>query len=189
MNPASRCARFEAADFDVRRIADAPEIGVAASFTTSNNNNYNVMDENRYWCGDDFPKMMLYQNNETVLHAHIDSLTTQGMTAIDYGMNWAVGLLDPSIEPVISDMVDDNVAPEAARNHPVAYGTPEVAKYIILMTDGTNTLQQDLNAEWKAGPSRVWFSQTQREAGSDEFDGYLFEMPDNVTSERWLVPG
>lgn len=187
MNPASRCARFEDADFSTRRISDAADIGVAASFTTSNNNSYNTMAESRYWCGDNWPKILLYQNSETILHNHIDALTTQGMTAIDYGMNWAVGLLDPSFEPVISGMVTDKLVPDTVQDHPVAYGTPEVKKYIVLMTDGTNTLQQDLNADWKDGPSRVWFSETQ--ANGEEFDGYLFEMPENDASERWLVPG
>lgn len=187
MNAATRCARFETEDFGTRRIADATEIGTAASFTTNNNDSYGNLNENRYWCGDHFPKMLLYQNNETTLHTHIDSLTTQGWTAIDYGMNWAVGILDPSFEPVVAGMVTDGVAPAAAQDHPVAHGTPEVRKYIILMTDGTNTLQQDLKPEWKAGPSRVWHSETL--ASGEEFDGYLFEMPDNDASERWLVPG
>lgn len=39
----------------------------------------------------------------------------------------------------------------------------------------------------KAGPSRVWHSETQ--ANGNFFDGYLFEMPDNDTTQRWFVPG
>lgn len=187
LNPASRCAHFVDADFSTARISAAASIDVAASFTTSDNNSFNTMNENRYWCGDNWPKILLYQNNETILHNHIESLTTQGMTAIDYGMNWAVGLLDPSFEPVVSGMVAANLVPNTVQDHPVAYNTPEVLKYIVMMTDGTNTLQQDLNADWKAGPSRVWYSATQ--ANGDFFDGFLFEEPTNDASERWLVPG
>ena len=130
---------------------------------------------------------MLYQNNETLLHTHIDSLTTSGFTAIDYGMNWGVGVLDPSFEPVVADMVADGEAPLAAQAHPVPYGTADVKKFIVLMTDGTNTLQQDLQPVMKAGPSRVWYSETQ--ANGNYFDGFLFEEPDNAASQRWFVPG
>ena len=189
MNPASRCARFADEDFDTRRLSEAAAVGVSASFSTNNNNSYNAMGEGAFWCGDNWPKIMLYQNDETTLHTHIDSLTTQGFTAIDYGMNWGVGLLDPSFRDVVTDMVDDGDAPATARDHPVNYDTADVLKYVVLMTDGTNTLQQDLVSGMKAGPSRVWWSQTQRDAGTTEFAGYLFEMPDNDPSERWLVPG
>ena len=187
MNSASRCARFQSADFDTRRLADAAEIDVSASFSDRNNNSYNPMGENAYWCGNDFPKVLLYQNNETILHDHIDSLPTQGMTAIDYGMNWAVGILDPSFEPVVADMIEDGDAPAEAQGHPVNYGTADVLKYIVLMTDGKNTLQQDLTPEMKSGPSRVWYSETL--ASGNEFGGYLFEMPENSAIQRWYIPG
>ncbi|MEO9825668.1 MAG: VWA domain-containing protein [Paracoccaceae bacterium] len=189
MSPATRCARFADEDFATRSLSDTATIGVSASFSTNNNNSYNNMGEGAYWCGDNWPKMMLYQNDETTLHAHIDSLTTQGFTAIDYGMNWGVGILDPDFRGVVTDMVDDGEAPSTARDHPVDYGTADVLKYVVLMTDGTNTLQQDLDPGMKSGPSRVWWSDTLRAAGTSEFNGYLFEMPDNDPTERWFVPG
>ena len=186
-NTEAPCARFHSADFDTRRLAAAAEIDTSAGFSTNNNNSYNTMGEGAFWCGDSYPKMMLYQNDETTLHTHIDSLTTQGWTAVDYGMNWGVGILDPSFEPVVADMVADGEAPASAQDHPVAYTNGEVKKFIILMTDGTNTLQQDLAQEMKAGPSRVWHSETL--ANGNNFDGYLFEMPDNDANQRWFVPG
>jgi len=83
-------------------------------------------------------------------------------------------------------MVDDGLAPTEAAGHPVAFGTPDVLKYVVLMTDGQNTDHFDLKDEYKSGPTRIWYSESQ--ASGTEFEGYLVEMPDNSPAQRWYVP-
>ncbi|MEM7718739.1 MAG: TadE/TadG family type IV pilus assembly protein [Pseudomonadota bacterium] len=216
-NVAARCVRFLDADFDSRRLSDAAEVEPSAKFARGNWN-YAQPDPagNGFWCGEGYPEMLLFQNDETKLHNHIDSLTARGMTAIDYGMKWATGVLDPSFRPIVQSMLTDTrqlrddasqlastsgnpyvepseqwMVPETVEGHPVDYGTENVYKYIVMMTDGSNTQHLDLKDEFKSGPSRVWWSEELSEefdANGVEFDGFIVEMPANDPNERYYRP-
>ncbi|NNE88278.1 MAG: hypothetical protein HKN27_09405 [Silicimonas sp.] len=193
----SPCAAFDTSDFQSRSlVAAGTTIDTSAQFVDdmfywaldgNANQRYQDPYEFSYWCGNFHPKILLYQNNETVLHNYIDTLRGYGATAIDIGMNWGVGILDPSFTPVVNGMVDDNLLIEGMRGRPVNYGANGARKYVILMTDGKNTQHLDLKDEYKSGPTRIWHSETQ--ADGDAYDGYLVEMPDNAPDERWYVPG
>lgn len=200
----ARCARFLDADFDTRRLAAATGLERSAKFARGGWN-FGIPGgsdaSNAYWCGEGYPEMLLYQNDETMLYNYIDSLSARGMTAIDYGMKWATGILDPSFRPIVQSMLDDTLDPDngltlvppVVAGHPVDYGTPNVFKYIVVMTDGANTQHLDLKDEFKSGPSRIWFSEllskeTDPTGPGVQFDGFLVEMPENDVTERWYRP-
>ncbi|MGR3512565.1 MAG: TadE/TadG family type IV pilus assembly protein [Paracoccaceae bacterium] len=219
-NSAARCARFLDADFDTTELAANRTLNPSAKFS-HRNHNFNRPPEWSYWCGGadladgGYPEMLLYQNDETKIHTFIDSLEAGGWTAIDYGMKWGMGVLDPSFRPIVQDMLTDSnterndaqlfadnngtpylaptqawIVPETVAGHPVNYGTPNVLKYIVLMTDGANTNHLDLRPEFKSGPTRIWYSDEMAEAtGNDAWDGYMVEMPDNTADQRWYIPG
>lgn len=65
--------------------------------------------------------------NKTRLHASIDALSTGGMTAGQLGIAWAWYMLSPNFASVWD---------KETANAALAYGTPELAKVAILMTDG-----------------------------------------------------
>lgn len=65
--------------------------------------------------------------NKTRLNAAIDHLTTGGSTAGQLGIAWAWYALSPNFASVWD---------KETVNAPMAYGTPELAKVAILMTDG-----------------------------------------------------
>ncbi|MEM6387220.1 MAG: TadE/TadG family type IV pilus assembly protein [Pseudomonadota bacterium] len=219
-NPAARCARFVDLDFDSLPLAEAAA-GLERSAKFARGNwGYAVpggdFSSNAYWCGEGYPEMLLYQNNEGKLHTYIDSLTARGWTAIDYGVKWAAGVLDPSFRPIVQGMLSDSkqkrtdaqtfastnnttyvppseawIVPDTVAGHPVNYGTANVFKYIVVMTDGANTAKLDLKDEFKSGPSRVWTSETlenEFDTNGNEFDGYLVEMPNNGENTRWYRP-
>ena len=217
-NSAARCARFLDADYDSRRLAASGDLEPSGKFATGNwsyNRPGNNADSNAYWCGSGYPEMMLFQNDEQKLHDHIDSLSARGMTAIDYGMKWATGILDPSFRPIVQGMLADSntaranaqqaaadngtsyvppsqawIVPDNVAGHPVDLGTPNVFKYIVLMTDGANTQHLDLKNEFKSGPTRIWYSQEVADlSGNDFWDGFMVEMPENSASQRWYIPG
>ena len=194
-NMATNCVRFRDEDFDTRSIVDGNEIELLGHFRPSSTGNYSTPSGWSRWCRRNpdptatpiKQPMLLFQNDESTLHTHIDSLSAGGWTAIDYGMNWGVGVLDPAFQDVVTGMIADSMAPASAAGFPVEFGTPDVLKYVVLLTDGINTRQRDLKDAFKSGPTRVWYSSTQ--AGGDYWDGFLVEMPDNAASQRWYVPG
>lgn len=172
-------------------------------------NSYNQPSMSRRWCNEDRANILVHATETSVLDAHIDSLTAGGWTSIENGMKWGVALLDPAMRPVVNDMVDDNVLNEGVRNRPGNYSNngslTGTMKIVVLMTDGDNTIQNDLRQEYKNGPSRVWFSESAADPDDasfpiiDEFgdpdgrektwyDGYFVEFPDNLPHERWLRP-
>jgi len=188
-NTASDCARFRDDDFATRSVADSLEIELLANFAFRNAGTFSTPGANDLWCDDDTLDMLVFQNSETALHDHIDLMEASGWTAVDYGMNWGLGLLDASFQDIAQGMVDDNVVPASVAGSPVPFGTPNVLKYVVLMTDGINTFQLDLKDEFKSGPTRIWYSETQAGGPDFDFDGFLVEMPDAPANQRWYVPG
>ncbi|HKK97763.1 MAG TPA: hypothetical protein VJ928_06245, partial [Marivita sp.] len=67
-----------------------------------------------------------------------------------------VSLLDPSAQPVVSDMIGDGHIVSAASGRPASYTAEDVLKIVVLMTDGENTTQYDLKSEFKSGNSDIW---------------------------------
>lgn len=98
-------------------------------------------------------------SDETTLHNAIDDLTPYGNTAIDMGMKWGVGLLDPSTRSIITSLAASggNNVDAIASGRPYDHTEEEVLKVIVLMTDGTNTTQYDLLDRFKTGLSFIWF--------------------------------
>ncbi len=187
---ASNCARFRDDDFATRSVADGLEVELLANFAFRNAGDLsNAPNANNRWCDDRTLDMLLFQNSETALHEHIELMQAGGWTAVDYGMNWGLGLLDPSFQDIVQSMVDDNVVPASVAGAPVPFGTPNVLKYVVLMTDGINTRQLDLKDEFKSGPTRIWYSDTEAGGPDFNFTGFYVEMPDAPASQRWFVPG
>jgi hypothetical protein len=62
-------------------------------------------------------------NDVTTLHGKVNAMTPTGYTNINIGLNWGFHVLSPT------DLYTDGVA----------YGTANLTKYLIVMTDGNNT--------------------------------------------------
>ena len=191
----STCVRFEDNDFYTRAISPTTPLNRVSHFKEGGNS-YSKPTMNSRWCNENRSSILPLSNNPTILKAHIDGLTSGGWTGIDNGMKWGVALLDPAFAPVTAAMVDDTVLSENVRGRPGLYDNASTLKYVVLMTDGDNTIQRDLDSDFKNGPSRVWYAES-RTSGYDDalgrnltsYDGYYVEMPNNGDSDRWYVPG
>ncbi len=75
-----------------------------------------------FWCNSD-PILPLSEKKQELLNA-IDGMKAKGYTNIHEGLMWGWRVLSPS-EPFTEGE---------------AYGTPNLRKYIVLMTDGANTI-------------------------------------------------
>lgn len=97
-----------------------------------------------------------FSGNETDLKTMIGNLKAGGNTSIDVGMKWGAALLDPSLQPVVTDMIDKGELPAGFAGRPYNYADKDAMKVIVVMTDGENTSRPILQAPYNSGPSLVY---------------------------------
>ena len=163
----SRCTRFDPADYNYTEIDPDVAIERIAHFDFDNRDSYRSF-RNPHCPTDNYAAILPWSNDADDLHDLVDSLRANGNTAIDLGMRWAVGLLDPAAQPALSELIDAGVVDEEFEGRPYSYDEDEVLKIIILMTDGENTSQYDIVQEYKRGPSTVF-----RDPSSGRYSTYL----------------
>jgi len=155
-------------------------------------------DDGNRWCDPTRTPIMIHETDKTKLSNHINGLTASGWTSIDQGMKWGVALMDPAMRPIINDMVDNNILSEDVRNRPGDYIGTETMKVVVVMTDGANTINKDLETKYKRGPSPVWFSPSlaganfleDDDTNSDYWDGYLVQIGEERDDDvdYWYQP-
>ncbi len=79
---------------------------------------------------------LVYSNNIADLQAKIQGLSAGGATAGYIGMKWATGLLDPSSQHVVSDLIAEGTVPVGFAGRPAAYSDGNTLKFIVFMSDG-----------------------------------------------------
>ncbi len=89
-------------------------------------------------------QVLPFSGDRDQLKTYINNLTAEGNTSIDIGMKWGAALLDPSMQPVVDGMIDDNLIPATFSDRPYAFNDPDALKIIVLMTDGENTTEYRL---------------------------------------------
>lgn len=77
-------------------------------------------------------------NDLTAFEGYVDAITTRGTTSIDLGARFGAMLLDPDMRPFIDAMVDAGQLPESMRGRPFDWDEPNVARVMVLLTDGQN---------------------------------------------------
>ncbi|MEM1234073.1 MAG: TadE/TadG family type IV pilus assembly protein [Pseudomonadota bacterium] len=156
------------------------------------NNNYNAPSDGWYWCEhDDNRHIMVHQTDPEILKTHLNAFWASGWTAIDQGMKWGAALIDPAFDEVLEDMIDDTTiaVPEEVRGRPAAWDDDETMKVIVLMTDGSNTVQRDHPEFMKDFMSPVWFSQQAADQSGNWWDGYYVDLNHERTPSWAEVPG
>ncbi len=153
----SNCTRFYDADFATTALDPAVPIQRMGHFDMSSNWWSSTSTISRPRCQtSDYGAILPWSQNETDLHNLIDSFSPAGTTAIDAGMRWAVGLLDPAAQPALNDLVANGQVHADFENRPAHFTDPETIKVVVLMTDGQNTQQYDLQDHVRSGPSPFW---------------------------------
>ncbi len=149
------------------------------------------------WCHvGDHNAIVPVTSDEGALHTAITNLEPYGNTAIDLGLKWGVGLLDPSTRQMITNLAGQPTSgvPAAAAGRPYAHDQADVLKVVVLMTDGANTSQYDLYDRFKYGNSFIWFNldsanqplqDVHRNNISVQYDGYL--TPNDYTDDRFYI--
>ncbi len=133
----ANCIEFESGDFYDTGIDPDHEYEQVQHFQwvayNSNNMDYPVC-ATRSWA-----QINPWNNDRVELRNQIADLEPYSQTSIFLGMKWGVALLDPSMRPVLNELVGDGVVDAEFLNRPADYDDVETLKFIILMTDGVNT--------------------------------------------------
>lgn len=109
-------------------------------------------DENR--------EIMLLQKDPEVLKQKIESFKAGGNTSIELGLKWGITLLDESFQPVVANLAGTEVPAEFSRR-PHTYASGDAMKVLVLMTDGANTTQYQINPPYRSGSSDIWWNDDQ----------------------------
>lgn len=159
----SRCINFSSSDFNTSEISLVSEYERTMHFDPwrdfdGRDNDPMVLVE-RPVCEEGADRELLpLQKDPTTLKNYITALSATGNTSIDIGMKWATALVDPSIGPVVDQLVADGVVDADFVDRPSEYNDGETLKVIVLMTDGQNTSQYYINDGYRTGASNIWWN-------------------------------
>ena len=91
-------------------------------------------------------------NDSSVLTASINAMTAQGDTLINQGLQWGWNMISPRWQGLWGGTMNSN-------GLPLAYNTPHMAKAVVMLTDGTNTIDNTAHgAYWFLGDN--WLGTT-----------------------------
>lgn len=153
----SHCADWDSADFQTSTVSAATPIQRTSHFNARNtalgtSSSYVPV------CRTEAHRQILaYENDNTTLKNFIDSLSADGWTSIEIGTKWGTTLLDPGMQGVVSDMITDGKVDNAFEGRPMAYGSQNLIKVLIVMSDGANTKHWEVNDGFRDGLSPFWY--------------------------------
>ncbi len=127
-------------------------------------------------------EVMLFSQDKTKLKAKIDDLVDSGNTSIDIGMKWGAYFLDNSSNSVVSSLPASTGVDDVFDNRPAPYSDTDTLKILVVMTDGINTKQYELDENYASGNSPVYLHST----GSDN-DWITMRNELGSGSEAWFI--
>lgn len=116
-----------------------------------------------------------FSNDSSALKTRINALVAGGNTSIDLGAKWGVGLLDPSMKPVVTGMIGAGLRPSAFSDRPYAYGgtgDQKSLKIMVIMTDGENTNEYELKSPYNSSTNSVLYRINNASASSTSTSNY-----------------
>lgn len=158
----SHCLNFEDADFTDPAISTVDPVEQTLHFDpwTSNNfdpNDWRDREDFNMVCHDDgWRNILPYSQNTSQLKNYVSSLMSEGWTSIELGVKWGTAMLDPSFRPVVSGLIDESAVDGDFTGRPLAYNQADGLKVLVVMTDGENTEQYEMEDPYRSGASFVY---------------------------------
>lgn len=93
------------------------------------------------WCPEDDTAIQYYSSDAAHLTQFIDDIRMHDGTGAQYGMKYALALLDPETRDDVSYLIEEGLVDPAYEGRPIDWHDPETEKFIVVMTDGIVTEQ------------------------------------------------
>ncbi len=93
------------------------------------------------WCPGQQMAVQYYSADAESLSHYIDEIRMHDGTGAQFGMKYALALLDPTTRDAVSHMIDAGLIEPRFEGRPIDWDDPETEKYIVMMTDGQVTDQ------------------------------------------------
>lgn len=117
----------------------------------------------------DASEIMLFSQDKEDLKDKIDDLTAGGNTSIDIGMKWGAYFLDRSSNSLISSLPSSTGVDSVFTDRPSVDSDTDTLKIMVVMTDGINTTQYELDDDFKSGDSPVYLDSDGTIDGSNDW--------------------
>lgn len=154
----SHCIEFTEEQFETAEY-DSSHTYEQVPFFQYINGSYNDMTKPacpRY----SYERISPFSQNVSALKSQVNSLQPRAYTSIFLGMKWGAMLLDPSMRPVISTLIDDGDIDSSFEGRPANYNDSETLKTIVLMTDGANVATKRIDpSKYNTVEEREFWSQ------------------------------
>ncbi|MDP3342579.1 Tad domain-containing protein [Frigidibacter sp.] len=118
-----------------------------------------------------YATMLPFSSDKTAIKSKISGLEAEGDTAIDIGAKWGIALLDPAMQDVMDEMIQDG-GDAALKGRPFDWNYIDTMKIMVLMTDGQNTNTYAVREPYRNGPSPMYWYKS----GSTKY--YLYYRPE-----------
>ncbi len=180
----SHCVAFEDADFDSTVIEDDGAYRQTSHFDQWSGSQR----PGRFVCRPEANSIVKpVMNDPELIKAQIDTLVAEGNTSIEIGLKWGAAFLDPSAQGVTQALIDAGQVASDYADRPFAWDRPATEKFVVLLTDGINTEQKEIEPAFASGPSGVYrwlpsttnatvfYSNAAPEIGDEDGDGVANE--------------
>lgn len=141
----SSCIEFEDADFGVPGLPPRVSRGQVPHFQWFTFEGDRGHEADWGWCPTDTQRLVPLSNDPVALKTRIAAFRGHDGTGTNNGMKWGLALLDPTAQPLVSELVDESQIGEDFRERPLPYRTDRALKVLVVMTDGNIRYQQRPN--------------------------------------------
>lgn len=93
------------------------------------------------WCPSEMASVQYYSSDRESLVDYIGQIRMHDGTGIQYGMKYALALLDPGNQSEVAYLIEQGHVDARFKGRPIQWNDPETEKFIVLMTDGQTTDQ------------------------------------------------
>ena len=184
----SNCVQFENDDFDTTALSQNDLLQREAHFDPWYTSKAPTL---RFCLTEPTSEIIPVSNNGPALKARMQALQAAGNTSIDIGVKWGAALLDPGTRPVISTLSTAGIVPAALNDRPFDFNNPQVLKVLVVMSDGQNWDQFEIDPQYDSGDSPIYINTEDNNLSIwHESQGqYYIQHLNQWRDEPWGAPG